>query len=511
MVAILLVGEFISNADGTMMLAADARIMSGFGELQNVDWLTTSYSLGVCAAQPLYGKLSDVYGRRAMLLASYLFFSLGCIISGFGLAAWQVVGGRVVSGVGGAGLMTMASIIVTVILMTLILAPEQGREGSAGGNGREGKVQRIDWAGSSLLSGFIIFSILLLHQNTQFITPVPAAFLALALSCLAGFFVVERYVAPEPIFCPTLLRQPNVLLSYLVSSLQIVAQSSMMFGVPLYFQITERASAKEAGAHLVPAVIGNAAGGLLAGFIIKKTGRFKIATSISGLFALCSYATLLLFWNGATSSWESLYIFPSGFGTGMLQAGIFVSMASSLDASQIAVATGGYFLFMNIGSTASVTIANALLVSTFRKGLLQRITGPDKLTIIERALSDKRYVNELSGKLRQVVIECYVHGLKFTWRPLMVIAIGNPVTSPVTGTIHYATNQYLNPFIGGKRETSRVDLARVSNTASSVMVSADTFVAAANQLSLVNSRTRPGADAQNPSSGGFNLGFRKNG
>ncbi|KAF5622581.1 major facilitator superfamily domain protein [Fusarium tjaetaba] len=376
-VTILLLGEIISNADASMMLASGARIMSEFNNLQNVDWLSTSYSLGVCAAQPLYGKLSDIYGRRAMMLAAYISYFFGCTISGFSLVYWHVIGGRIITGIGGAGLMTMASIIITVaellfsysdivpvrdlavwrsyinlcmtlgrslggplggwltdavgwrwlfhlqaaltatavIPLALMLGSEHGRDDTADNKTSKAKLQGIDC------------------NDSQLMTPISGVLLALALSCLVGFVLVERHVARDPVFPLSLLQQPNVLASYLV---------------------THRATATEAGARLVPAVVGNAIGGLLAGTIIKRTGRFKFITSIACVFAASSYAMVWLFWDGTSRRWESLYIFPSGFGTGMLQAGAFVSMASCLEANQVAVATGGYFLFMNIGSTASL-------------------------------------------------------------------------------------------------------------------------------------------------------------
>ncbi|KAJ4322070.1 hypothetical protein N0V84_005008 [Fusarium piperis] len=93
----------------------------------------------------------------------------------------------------------------------------------------------------------------------------------------------------------------------------------------------------------------------------------------------------------------------------------------------------------------------------------------------------------------------------------VVIAIGSPAVSPVAGSIRYTTNRYLNPFIGGSRDITRTDFARVSTTASSVTVSVDTSIAAANQLSIFNARSGALANVYNPASGGFNLAFWKNG
>ncbi|KPM43229.1 hypothetical protein AK830_g3345 [Neonectria ditissima] len=276
---------------------------------------------------------------------------------------------------------------------------------------------RVDYLGSTLLSTSIVCGVLLLRQGGQgfqWLSWAPWLLFLLTASTFTGFVWTELHVAREPIFPFRILRKPNVLVSYLVSFLQIFAQTCLMFSVPLYFQVTSQASATTAGAHLVPAVVGNALGGLLAGWVINNTGRFKPLTQISGLVASLGYVLLMLFWNGSTNRWEAWYIFPSGFGTGMLQAAIFVSMAAGLDASDIGVATGGFFLFMSIGMVSSVTIANSILVSRFREGLEQRIHGPNKSEIITKALSDTEYINNLPGELRRVVIECYISGLRNT-------------------------------------------------------------------------------------------------
>lgn len=74
-------GVFISYADGTLVLATYGTIASEFRALGDASWLTTSYSLAMCAVQPLTGKISDIYGRKPVLLISYGFFVIGCVLT----------------------------------------------------------------------------------------------------------------------------------------------------------------------------------------------------------------------------------------------------------------------------------------------------------------------------------------------------------------------------------------------------------------------------------------------
>ncbi|KAF3921263.1 hypothetical protein ABW21_db0206274 [Orbilia brochopaga] len=78
-IAVLLLGVFVANGDGSFVLATNGVISSEFGRLDDASWLVTGYMLSMCALQPLYGKLSDIYGRKVTLLVSYIFFGVGCL------------------------------------------------------------------------------------------------------------------------------------------------------------------------------------------------------------------------------------------------------------------------------------------------------------------------------------------------------------------------------------------------------------------------------------------------
>lgn len=198
---------------------------------------------------------------------------------------------------------------------------------------------------------------------------------------LIAFILVEAYFAKDPIFNLRILRRPNVASSYLIGTLQITAQLGMMFSIPLYFQVTQRASVTVAGGHLVPAVIGNTLGGLLAGGFIRRTGQYKILLVVASLVASISYVLLYFRWNGNTGFWESLYIIPGGLGTGIASAAAFVAMTASLPAEEIAMATSVYMLLVSFAMTAGVTITNSVLGLEFQRQLRRNLHGPGSETV----------------------------------------------------------------------------------------------------------------------------------
>ncbi|KAJ5684877.1 uncharacterized protein N7477_001222 [Penicillium maclennaniae] len=484
-VAVLLLGEFISNADATLVLAAAGHISSQFNRLRDASWLSTGYTIGLCAAQPMYGKLSDIYGRKPLLLVSYFLFALGCIISGIGHDMWVVILGRAICGMGGGGIMTISSIIITDIVprrevatwrayvnvamtlgrslggplggwlsdtigwrwLFLLQAPfvalaallvivklpvTQSLSFDIAADGNGSRLKRIDFLGTALLGSSIIAITALLDQGGKsfpwrsWLTAFTAGG---GLLLLLAFVLVEAYVANDPIFPLRILRRPNVATSYLISVLQITAQLGMMFSIPLYFQVTQRASTTESGFHLIPAVIGNTLGGLLAGGFIRRTGHFKVLLVLAGLIASVTYTLLYLRWNGNTGFWESLYIIPGGLGTGIASASSFIAMTSMLPPQEIAMATSAYMLLISFAMTAGVTTSNAVLGAEFQRQLRQNLHGPGSKKVIQRAMADTGYIAHLTGHIREIVVDCYLLGLKHTY----LISLGCSLTAAFLG------------------------------------------------------------------------------
>ncbi|KAF3034326.1 hypothetical protein E8E12_005202 [Didymella heteroderae] len=112
-VCVLLIGTFISNADSSLLFATHTIIASEFSALHDSSWLLTSFALAQAATLPLYGKLSDIYGRKSLLLLAYGLFALGCFLVGIGGSIPELIAGRVISGFGASGMTALVSILIT--------------------------------------------------------------------------------------------------------------------------------------------------------------------------------------------------------------------------------------------------------------------------------------------------------------------------------------------------------------------------------------------------------------
>ncbi|KAL7649591.1 hypothetical protein ACMYSQ_011430 [Aspergillus niger] len=109
-------GVFLSAADQTIIMASYGQIGSDLEALNLTSWIATSYFLTLTSFQPLYGKLSDIFGRKACLLFAYAVFGIGCLFCGLAQNIDQLIAARVFQGIGGGGMTTVVSILMSDII-----------------------------------------------------------------------------------------------------------------------------------------------------------------------------------------------------------------------------------------------------------------------------------------------------------------------------------------------------------------------------------------------------------
>ncbi|KKY24555.1 putative major facilitator superfamily transporter [Phaeomoniella chlamydospora] len=456
-------------------------IASEFNALADATWLVTSYGLAQSASQPLYGKLSDIFGRRSNLVVSYSFFIVGCFICGIGNKYWQILAGRAISGIGGAGMTALVSIILTDMVpvrsvaawrsyvnvaatvgralggpvggwltdsvgwrwsfygqciptflgLVLVLwklpspAPVTGPDDSEGNEDQEtSKFSRIDGIGAVVLAATISFFLLAVDSGTSgkpwpFVVATSLVFLVL----LVAFYFVEKRWAKEPVLPIELLAKRDVWSTYLIASLQIAAQFGVFYTVPIYFQIASHKSVTAAGSRLIPAVVGNATGGLLSGYIITKTGRYKHLTTLGSAAACVAYLLLILRWRGHHHPAELVYIFPGGFGSGVIQSTTFIHLAACLDQSEIAIAGTSLYLSQNVGLLVGISLATAVLHAKLRTNLNNDLDGfKHKVDIISRAESSIERIWDLPYAIQRIVVKAYVDSLLYAYAVSLCLA-----------------------------------------------------------------------------------------
>ncbi|KZF19629.1 major facilitator superfamily transporter [Xylona heveae TC161] len=468
-ISVLLLGVFLSNCDGSIVLATNSLISSQFDDLESSGWLVSGSLLATCAMQPIYGRFSDIFGRRNMLLTAYSLFSIGAATCWLGNTMWLVILGRAIAGAGAAGMTSLVSILITDLVSMREVASWRSYVNVVATTGRSlgGPIggflaDTIGWRWSffseipvTLVAGFLVFCFIKerqqkdeeqknIREKLKSVDILGALTLALTIvnfvlaldlgghkfpwthplvlgsfgaSLFFGivFVLVESYWAKQPIFPLHLLVNRDIASAYLIMVLQSAAQFGMMFTIPLYFQVTENASATNAGVHLFPSVAGNAVGALCAGFFIKRTGRYKALTVTATLLASFGYLLLILRWHGHTNILESLYIFPCGFGTGVAMSSVFVGLGAGVDTKFMAIAAAGVYLSNSIGTVTGLSIVNAVLQSCLKPRLQKGLDGyADKDKIIRDVLSDISNMKHLKDGASRIVVQAYVESLEKT-------------------------------------------------------------------------------------------------
>jgi MFS family permease len=430
---VLLAGVSLSNIVSSVVLATNQHIASEFNALSSAAWLLTTYTLAQSASQPLYGKLSDIFGRRNCLVFCWTVFGLGCLLSGLGTQYWHVILGRAVSGVGSAGKIALTSVVVADIvplrkvasyrayvnlmattarslggpvggwlagsvgwrwpfvvqfpiailglMLVLWKLPEPGTK-AASPSGSEGEkvsgFARVDFAGAASLVATIVSGMLALDLGMKGHPLYISISMSVIFLLFLGLFVlVEKQHAKEPILPLGLICRRDVLAAYLVIALQSAGQFGLLYSIPIYFQVAMQESVSRASTRIVPVVAGNALGTVLAGRLISKFKRYKGLIALANCTGLTGFTLLLLRWHGNTNAVEALYVLLPGIGMGIIQSASFIHLAASVEHDEIAVAGTSWFLAQNIGVLVGASLSTALTSGVLKRSLQAALAGED--------------------------------------------------------------------------------------------------------------------------------------
>ncbi|KAK3324412.1 major facilitator superfamily domain-containing protein [Cercophora scortea] len=342
-------GVFLVNADSAILLALFRQIASDFDHLSSASWIISSYIIGVIVMQPLYGKLSNIYGRKPLLLFAYACYCVGGLLAGLGFSFWGILAGRALCGVGNAGITVLISVLILDLVPIREVAVWRGYVYAVNQAGRavgpslggfiaessnwrwallyqvpltalglgfiwwkmsfptplhgldelerescqQSKLKRIDFSGSISL-GLANVSLLLFLDRVQrspkdLLNSLSAIFpLSTWVALLLVFIAVESFWAREPILPLRLLARRNVVSAYSIQFLQTAAQMALYTSIPLYFRVTMGDSGTVLGVRLMFITLGTIAGGLISGIVIKRQ------VALTGLYRCLTVVSIVV-------------------------------------------------------------------------------------------------------------------------------------------------------------------------------------------------------------------------
>ncbi|KAL8902493.1 MAG: hypothetical protein Q9207_004650 [Kuettlingeria erythrocarpa] len=245
---VLGLGIFLAFLDQSVVAAINGDIGSDLHALRSVSWIATSYFLSMTCAQPLYGKLSDVFGRKPCLLFAYAMFGLGSL---------------------GCGLTRNMEGLIAARRKSDVTWRQQ--------------IRRIDFLGALLLI-LIVFALLFgLDRGTHgsWRDPVTIISLCVAVPLVLAFLWVETKFAVEPFTPGHVIFNRALFACYAQNFFGYAGFTALIFYIPFFFQVVLEMTPAQAGAGLIPAAISAVVGTLVGGIAIKRMGKFYWLALIS--------------------------------------------------------------------------------------------------------------------------------------------------------------------------------------------------------------------------------------
>ncbi|KAL6718186.1 hypothetical protein ACLMJK_004274 [Lecanora helva] len=465
MLPIVGIGIFLAFLDQVIVAAINGQIGSELHALRSVSWIATAYFLTMTASQPLYGKLSDVFGRKPCLLFAYTMFGLGSLGCGITNSMAGLIAARAIQGVGGGGML----ILVTVLLSDFIPLRDRGTYqgylnligaiGSTSGGPLGGLfVQSIGWRWAFLiqvilcLAAVIALSVFLRLPKRQSEIPVRKQFLRidflgavllvlavtsllfgldwgsnvswqspLAIASLSatvplslGFLLVETRFAVEPFTPGHIIFDKALVACYIQNFFLYAAFTAFIFYLPLLFQVKIGMTPPQAGASLIPFAISAVIGTVLGGVIIKRTGKFYWLAVAAAILATVGSVPLVVAPSLKRGSLPSLYV---GSVISLIPEGVTITASllaiiSNVSAADQAVATACSFLFRSLGSAVGVSLVGILIKVVFQMKLYASLDSEDARQIGQAISQSLDYINQLPPSLQSIVRECYSSGIQ---------------------------------------------------------------------------------------------------
>ena len=404
--AALMISMFVGSLDQTILSTALPTIVGELGAVNHMLWITTAYFLTSTITMPLYGKLSDLYGRKHLFCLAQVLFIIGSTICALGNSMTWLIAGRAIQGLGGGGQMILAQSIVADIFPPKERGKYMGIMGASFGVSMvigpllgglfteylgwrwcfwinlplgaialgiamvalphrahpDATAHAFDTAGTVCMSGSALCLILVtsLGGSTYPWTSPEIVGLLFGFAALVGAFIMVEYRAADPIIPLRLFCNRNFALCTAAGLIIMVAMAGVISYLPTYFQIVDGLDATVAGYMTLPMMGGMMLTSVVAGFVASKARSVKwmpILSSAIVSVALGLLATITV----DTSLWQmGLMLFLLGFGIGIGQQILVLIVQNEFPVAIVGTATAANNFFREIGGTLGGSLIGSL-------------------------------------------------------------------------------------------------------------------------------------------------------
>jgi EmrB/QacA subfamily drug resistance transporter len=402
----LMLAAFLAALNQTIIATALPTIGRNFNDFENLSWIVTAYLLTSTAVAPLYGKLSDIWGRRAMILAAIGLFMAGSAMAAAAPDMTMLILGRGLQGIGGGGILPLCQSVIADVVAPRERGRYQAYMGvvwvTSGVGGpvfggmlaehlhwslifwinvplglgaallthihlknipRHDRRHKLDLLGAVLMMGSCIPLLLALTWGgTHYAWSSPHILGLIGLSCVLSLLFGWRLsAAPEPFLPLTVLNNPVMRMGTASASLAMGVQIGLTIIVPLYFEVVHKLSATESGVALIPIAL-TTPGSLLSGQAMLYWKHYKRAPMV-GLCCALVAITFLIWQPDMSLAHVIVALSVVGTAVGLVFPVTTVSIQNAVPHHQVGIAMGALNFFRSLVSAFIVAVFGAILLA----------------------------------------------------------------------------------------------------------------------------------------------------
>ncbi|KAI4659497.1 uncharacterized protein J4E79_006029 [Alternaria viburni] len=496
----LFLSLFVSALDATIVSTALPTISRDLNSATGYTWIGGAYLLANAASGPIWAKLSDIWGRKPIMLAALAIFFASSAVCATAKTMQELIIGRAFQGTAGGGLILLVHVCISDLFSlrqrSLLMGFTEGIWALAGGIGPVlGGIfaSLVTWRWCFYInlpiSGFAAVLIVLFldikHEHTSFIDGIRAVdwfgmftFLGFTLMILLGldfggvlfpwdsakviallvvggvmifaFIYSEAKVAKYPLIPMTVFRRGTNVAAFLVVFFHGFVFIAGEYYMPLYFQAVLEASPLRSGLLLLPFIVTGAIAGVLCGLIMHKTGHFREIIWVGTLLLTIGFGLFISF-DAYTSTGKAVgFVIVGGLGSGILFEAPMIAIQSQVEQQDVATATATLSFVRNIGVAISTIIGGTIFQNSMNgqasflrdaglpQNLLSQLDGDSAMANVMLPATFENAAWELAAK------QAFASAMRNMWITYTVLAFlsfvaGLFIKAAVLGTDHVET------------------------------------------------------------------------